>query len=68
MRRATFGLKACVQCKYLVEEKVNTCPVCGSTKFSREWIGMIIIYKPENSKLAEMLNIKKPGKYAIKVI
>ncbi len=64
----TFGLKACVKCKRLVEEKEKVCPVCGSTSFSKEWSGMIIVYKPEESQLAKMLNITKPGRYAIKVI
>ncbi|MEM0043338.1 MAG: transcription elongation factor subunit Spt4 [Sulfolobales archaeon] len=61
------GLKACRSCKALVELSVDKCPVCGSTDFTEEWSGIIIIFDPERSRVASMLGIKKPGRYAIKL-
>jgi DNA-directed RNA polymerase subunit E" len=60
-------LKACKNCKALVSLDVERCPVCGSTDFTEEWSGMIIVFDPERFRIANMLNIKKPGRYAIKL-
>ena len=59
--------KACRKCKALVSKETNICPVCGSSDFTDEWEGMAIIIDPENSEIAKMLGITKPGRYAIKV-
>lgn len=59
--------KACRKCKYLVPHDEEKCPKCGSTDFTEEWEGMVIIIDPEDSKIAEILGIKEPGRYAIKV-
>jgi len=65
-RRAIF--KACRKCKALVEHDVQKCPVCSSTSFSDDWEGMVIILKDvDDSKSAVIMDIKKPGRYAIKV-
>lgn len=66
-RRITLGLKACLKCKFLVEDKETICPNCGNNTFTKNWSGVIILYKPDQSTLAQILNIKKPGRYAIKV-
>jgi DNA-directed RNA polymerase subunit E" len=34
---------------------------------SDDWSGLLIVLDPEASKIAAMMNIKKSGKYAIKV-
>ncbi len=59
-------LKACRRCGALVPLNERVCPVCGSTDFSEDWEGMIIIIDPE-SELAREVGIEKPGVYAIKV-
>lgn len=59
--------KACRKCKTLLEKDVEICPNCGSHEFSEEWEGMVIVFDPENSELARLLAIMKPGRYAIKV-
>ncbi len=60
-------LKACRKCGALVDSKVNVCPICGSTEFTDNWEGMIIILDPSHSELAKELQIEKPGLYAIRV-
>ena len=56
---------ACRKCKTLTTEKA--CPNDGSTELSNEWSGLIIVLDPKNSKVAETLAIKTPGRYALKV-
>lgn len=61
------SFKACLRCKSLVPKDVEVCPVCGSTEFTENWEGAIIIIK-ENSKLVGKLeHVKGPGRYAIRV-
>ena len=64
-RRSVF--KACRKCKALVPHDTNKCPVCSSTSFTDDWEGMVIIIDVEESKSASTMEIKKPGRYAIKV-
>jgi DNA-directed RNA polymerase subunit E" len=65
--KATAGLKACKNCKFLNPPKATTCENCGSQKFSETWSGLIIIYDPDNSQIAKALNITKRGKYALEL-
>jgi DNA-directed RNA polymerase subunit E" len=65
--RRTSGLKACVKCKLLVPLSVDLCPLCRGTAFSTDWSGCVSIIDPEGSKVAQLLNITKPGRYALRV-
>ena len=67
MSRGMKWLKACMKCKALVRVEEERCPVCGSTEFSEEWSGMVIIIDPKRSRIAKLLGIEKPGRYALKV-
>jgi len=60
-------LKACRKCGALVPLDERVCPVCGSTEFSEDWEGMVIIVDPENSELAKEIGLERPGVFAIKV-
>jgi len=46
--------------------KETVCPNCA-VPTSKRWQGYIVIRDPANSQIAEKMNIKKPGKYALKV-
>lgn len=46
---------------------VMKCPVCGNESFTENWSGMIIVIDPETSEVAKILNIEKPGRYAIRL-
>ncbi len=67
VRKASYGFKACLNCKMLVDKREKVCPNCGNKDFSDEWSGMVIIFNVKESNLATVLNIKKEGMYAIKV-
>jgi len=58
-------VRACKTCHVLTEKDV--CPNCGIPT-SKRWRGYVIILDPEHSQVAEKMNIKKPGKYALKVM
>ena len=64
--RRSAAYKACLKCKFLVEPAVEVCSNCGSREFTYDWDGAVIIIDPEKSMLAKLLDLKKPGKYAIK--
>lgn len=58
--------RACKQCKRIVEDE-DECPVCKNNDLSGSYSGTVVIYNPEDSKIAERLEVKTPGKYAIRV-
>jgi len=58
-------VKACRNCKNISEETI--CPVCGGTDFSEDYSGLLIVLDSENSILAEKINAKEPGQYALKI-
>ncbi|MBS7655427.1 DNA-directed RNA polymerase, subunit E'' [Candidatus Bathyarchaeota archaeon] len=57
--------KACRSCKLISSGPI--CPNCKSSNLSEDWSGIIIIINPELSEIAKKLNIKTPGRYAIRV-
>ena len=57
--------KACKKCKLVVTG--SECPNCKSTSFSTNWQGRIYIIDSNKSEIAEKINIKTKGEYAIKV-
>ena len=64
-RRSNF--KACLKCKMLVEPEKDICPNCGGRDFTYEWEGAVIIIDPSKSEIAKLLEIEKPGRYAIRI-
>jgi len=57
--------KACKNCRLLSREKV--CPNCRNSDLSEDHTGLLIILDAENSELAEKAQIKKNGRYALRV-
>ena len=57
--------KACKLCKTIFEGE--KCPRCGSKEFTDSFKGRIHVLNPEKSEIAQKLNIKEKGNYAIKV-
>jgi DNA-directed RNA polymerase subunit E" len=58
-------MRACRTCKNISNELV--CPVCKGTEFSDDFSGLLIVLDPENSILAEKLDTKEAGAYALKI-
>ena len=57
--------KACRKCKALTSGKV--CPVCKSSDLSPDWSGIILVFDPAKSLVANILEITAPSRYALKV-
>ena len=57
--------KACKECKTVYEGA--KCPACGSREFVDTFKGKINVLDPEKSEIAGKLNIKKKGKFAIRL-
>lgn len=57
--------KACKICKsiYISGDK---CPECGSKEFTEGFKGKIVVTNPEKSEIAQKLNLKQKGTFAIK--
>ncbi|HEX2124539.1 MAG TPA: transcription elongation factor subunit Spt4 [Nitrososphaeraceae archaeon] len=56
---------ACKKCKAITIGKV--CPVCKSSDLSPDWSGIILVFDPSKSQIANTLEITAPHKYALKV-
>ncbi len=57
--------RACRTCKIITDE--NVCPICKGTELSDDYSGLLIVLDPENSILAEKLEAKEAGSYALKI-
>ena len=56
---------ACKECHLILEDK--SCPRCPDSEVSREWQGFVEILNPEKSDLAKEMDIRTPGRYALRV-
>ncbi|MDO8528394.1 MAG: transcription elongation factor subunit Spt4 [Nanoarchaeota archaeon] len=56
--------KACKLCKTIFEGE--KCPSCGSKESVEGFKGRIAVINPEKSEIAQKLNIKGKGNFAIK--
>ena len=57
--------KACKLCNTIYEEG-DKCPKCESKETTENFKGRIIVLNPEKSELAQKLNLKEKGNFAIK--
>ncbi|MEM0014177.1 MAG: transcription elongation factor subunit Spt4 [Zestosphaera sp.] len=62
-----YLFKACSNCKYLVGRDESKCPNCGGETFTEDWRGVVLILDPERSLVSRHLNIRKEGKYALRL-
>jgi DNA-directed RNA polymerase subunit E" len=60
-----MSLRACRNCHLIIT--TNICPECKSTSVSDDWTGVVVIIDPDKSQIAKTLEIKKPGRYALRV-
>ena len=57
--------KACKKCRIIVQG--DKCPICNGTSFTTNIKGRIHIIDANKSKIAEVLDAKIPGEYAIRI-
>ena len=58
---------SCRECHRIVEPDENACPYCGSTSLTEDWAGYVVITHPEQSEIAEKMEVTEAGEYALKV-
>jgi DNA-directed RNA polymerase subunit E" len=56
---------ACRECHRVTRDEV--CPSCGSENLSEDWSGYVIIIEPDESEIADRMEVKLAGRYALKV-
>lgn len=57
--------KACKRCRLITTS--DTCVVCKDSQLTASWKGYAIVFDPEKSEIAKRLEIKTPGKYALRL-
>ncbi|MFP3951113.1 MAG: transcription elongation factor subunit Spt4 [Candidatus Bathyarchaeia archaeon] len=57
--------RACRNCHLITDESV--CPICKSTELSSDYSGLVVILDPDESLIAEKMEITEPGRYALKI-
>ncbi len=57
--------KACRNCRLIIAD--NLCPECKTMSASDDWIGEVIIFDSSASRVAKVMTIAKPGRYALRV-
>ncbi len=58
--------RACKTC-HLITKNDTLCPKCKTHTLSDDWNGEVVILQPLESKIAEYLKVRVPGKYALRV-
>ncbi|AKH98451.1 transcription elongation factor subunit Spt4 [Halanaeroarchaeum sulfurireducens] len=58
---------ACRECHHIIDPDENACPYCGSTSLTEDWAGYVVITHPEESEIAEKMEVTESGEYALKV-
>ena len=56
--------KVCKKCKIFVDG--TTCPICKGNQFSINWQGRLYVLDANKSSIAEKIDIKVKGEYAVK--
>ena len=64
-RNKMVKAKACKICKKIYDSG-DECPKCGAKEFTESFKGRVVVMNPEKSEIAQKLNIKDKGNYAIK--
>jgi len=59
-------MKACTNCRLIVMEGPE-CPACHGQSLTEKFMGQLIVVDPEKSEIGKKLEVKMPGRYAIKL-
>jgi DNA-directed RNA polymerase subunit E" len=58
----------CRECHRVQDSaEVEACVSCGSTSLTEDWAGYVVISHPEESHIADEMDVDEPGTYALKV-
>lgn len=51
----------------MIVNDADECPQCHSQNLTEKFMGQLIVIDPEKSEIGKKLDIKVPGRYAIKL-
>lgn len=51
----------------MIVAEAAECPNCHSANLTEKFMGQLIVVDPEKSEIGKKLEIKAPGRYAIKL-
>ncbi|MGD2200410.1 MAG: transcription elongation factor subunit Spt4 [Candidatus Bathyarchaeota archaeon] len=57
--------RACKMCKIITDE--NSCPICRGTDLSDDFSGLLVVLDPDGSQMAQKMEIKEEGHYALRI-
>ena len=57
--------KACRECHFISYGSI--CPKCKSTSLSDDFTGLVIIFEPKDSSVANSMKAEVKGRYALRV-
>jgi len=60
-----MGEKACRECHLISYGSV--CPSCKAPSLSDDFTGLVIIFDPKGSAIANAMKVKEKGRYALRV-
>jgi DNA-directed RNA polymerase subunit E" len=58
---------ACRECHAVVDPDEEVCTICGSSSLTEDWSGYVVIEHPEESEIADEMEVDTAGSYALKV-
>ncbi len=58
---------ACRECHLVNGPDAQNCTQCGSSSLTEDWAGYVVIAHPEQSEVADEMNVTSAGAYALKV-
>jgi len=62
-----MACRNCGRVFIIPSRRLDVCPVCKTRSLTENWNGLIVIFNPESSILAEKLNLKEAGRYALNI-
>ena len=51
----------------MIVTEAAECPNCHSASLTEKFMGQLIVIDPEKSEIGKKLDVKAPGRYAIKL-
>ena len=57
--------QACRTCNLITTAKL--CPNCKTFNPADDWVGEVFIFDPEQSAVAKLISVTRPGRYALRV-
>jgi DNA-directed RNA polymerase subunit E" len=58
----------CRECHRVQDsDSEENCQACGSTSLTEDWAGYVVIAHPEDSHIADEMEVTESGRYALKV-